>query len=57
MSRGSKIRYLSRWMRNDALNHNILCAAVSGMAQGLIAADLGGGSRTLVATNKAGKFP
>ena len=57
MSRGSKIRYLSRWMRNDALNHNILCAAVSDMAQGLIAADLGGGSRTLVATNKAGKFP
>jgi len=44
-------------MRNNELNYNTLCAAVSDMAQGLIAADLGGGSRTLVATNKAGKFP
>ncbi|HSN79891.1 MAG TPA: type II toxin-antitoxin system RelE/ParE family toxin [Rhodoferax sp.] len=57
MSRRSKTRYLSRWMRKNELNYNTRCAAVSDMAQGLIDADLVGGARAPVATNKAGNIP
>jgi hypothetical protein len=44
-------------MRKNELNYNTRCAAVSDMVQGLIDADLVGGARAPVATNKAGNLP
>jgi hypothetical protein len=72
MRRVFKTRYFSRWMRKTELSDELLFAAVTEMAQGLIDADLGGGivkkrvglsgrgkrggARTLVATNKANRW-
>ena len=72
MKRVFKTRYFNRWMRKTELTDAALCAAVTEMEQGLIDADLGGGvlkkrvglagrgkrsgARTLVATNKAGRW-
>ena len=43
MRRVFKTRYFSRWMRKTELSDELLFAAVTEMAQGLIDADLGGG--------------
>ena len=67
-----KTRNFSRWMRKTDLSENILCNAVDEMKRGLIDAELGAGLvkkrvplpgrgksgsvRTLVATNKAGRW-
>ncbi len=72
MKRVFKTRYFNRWMRKTELTDAALCVAVTEMEQGLIDADLGGGvlkkriglagrgkrsgARTLVATNKAGRW-
>ena len=72
MKRVFKTRYFNRWMRKTELTDAALCAAVTEMEQGLIDADLGGGvlkkrvglsgrgkrsgARTLVATNKSGRW-
>ncbi len=72
MKRVFKIRHFCRWMRKTELTDNALCAAVAEMAQGLVDVDLGGGVvkkrvglagrgkrggvRTLVATNKGGRW-
>ena len=72
MKRVFKTRYFNRWMRKTELTDTALCAAVTEMEQGLIDADLGGGvlkkrvglsgrgkrsgARTLVATNKSGRW-
>lgn len=72
MRRVFKTRHFNRWMRKTELSDNALCYAVSGMEQGLIDADLGGGvvkkrvrlpgrgksgsARTLVATNKGNRW-
>ena len=72
MRRVFKTRYFSRWLRKTLLSDAALCRAVAEMEQGLIDADLGGGlvkkrvplpgrgksggARTLVATNKAGRW-
>jgi hypothetical protein len=72
MERVFKTRPFSRWARKAGLIDAALCVAVAEMANGLIDADLGGGvvkkrvalpgrgksggSRTLVATNKADRW-
>ena len=72
MKRVFKTRHFSRWMRKTELTDEALCSAVTEMAQGLIDADLGGGVikkrvglagrgkrggvRTLVATNRGGRW-
>jgi hypothetical protein len=72
MERVFKTRPFSRWARKARLIDDALCVAVAEMANGLIDADLGGGvvkkrvalpgrgksggSRTLVATNKADRW-
>lgn len=72
MKRIFKTRHFSRWMRKTDLSDPALCAAILGMARGLIDADLGGGvvkkrvalpgrgksggARTLVATNKGNRW-
>ena len=56
MKRVFKTRHFSRWMRKTDLIDSALCDAVTEMSQGLIDADLGGGARTLVATNKGGRW-
>ena len=72
MKRVFKTRHFSRWMRKTELTDGALCAAVAEMAHGLIDADLGGGvvkkrvglagrgkrggARTLVATNRGGRW-
>lgn len=72
MKRVLKTRHFSRWMRKTELSDAALCGAVREMEQGLIDAALGGGifkkrvalpgrgksggSRTLVATNKADRW-
>jgi hypothetical protein len=38
-----KTRHFSRWMRESALTDELLCRAISEMAEGLIDAELGGG--------------
>ncbi len=72
MRRVFKTRHFVRWMRKTALTDEALCLAVQEMADGLIDADLGGhivkkrvalpgrgksgGARTLVATQKGGRW-
>ena len=72
MKRVFKTRHFSRWMRKTELTDGSFCAAVAEMAHGLIDADLGGGvvkkrvglagrgkrggARTLVATNRGGRW-
>lgn len=72
MKRVFKTRHFSRWMRKTELTDGALCVAVAEMAHGLIDADLGGGvvkkrvglagrgkrggARTLVATNRGGRW-
>lgn len=72
MSRVFKTRHFSRWMRKSELTDQVLCAAVTEMARGLIDADLGGGLvkkrvalpgrgkrgsvRIVVATNRADRW-
>ena len=72
MRRVFKTKQFARWSRKTGLADQALCAAVSEMIGGLIDADLGGGvikkrvalpgrgksggSRTLVATNKADRW-
>jgi len=70
--RAFKTRYFRRWARSAKLTDAALCKAVEEMAAGLIDADLGGGvvkkrvalpgrgksggARTIVATNRAGRW-
>lgn len=72
MSRAFRTRSFTRWMRKAGLTDEVLYAAVSEMAQGLIDADLGGhlvkkrvalpgqgkrgGARTIVATKMADRW-
>lgn len=72
MNRAFKTRQFTRWARKAGLTDDSLCAAVTEMIDGLIDADLGGGivkkrvalpgrgksggSRTLIATNKADRW-
>ena len=72
MRRVFKTRPFARWAGKAGLSENALCSAVAEMIVGLIDADLGGGvvkkrvamqgrgksggSRTLVATNKADRW-
>ena len=72
MERVFKTRLFSRWARKAGLIDDAFCVAVAEMANGLIDADLGGGvvkkrvalagrgksggSRTLVATNRADRW-
>ena len=72
MERIFKTRYFCRWMRKTSLSDQALCKAVDEMMKGLIDADLGAGvvkkrvalpgrgksgsTRTLVATNKVGRW-
>jgi hypothetical protein len=72
MKRVFMTRHFSRWMRNTGLTEAALCKAVAEMEQGLIDAELGGGvvkkrvalpgrgksggARTLVATNRGGRW-
>jgi hypothetical protein len=72
MRRVFKTRHFRRWMRKTGLTDAALCEAVKEMVAGLIDADLGGGvvkkrvgvagrgkrggARTLVATNKGGRW-
>ncbi len=72
MERVFKTRPFSRWARKAGLIDDALCVSVAEMANGLIDADLGGGivkkrvalpgrgksggSRTLVATNRADRW-
>ena len=72
MSRAFRTRSFTRWMRKAGLTDEVLYAAVSEMAQGLIDADLGGhlvkkrvallgqgkrgGARTIVATKLADRW-
>ena len=72
MNRAFKTRQFTRWARKAGLTDDALCAAVTEMIDGLIDADLGGGivkkrvalpgrgksggSRTLIATNKADRW-
>lgn len=67
-----KTRYFQRWMRKTELTDQALHKAVDEMVQGLIDADLGGGivkkrvgvagrgksggARTLLATNRSGRW-
>ena len=72
MPRVFKTRPFARWATNVGLADDVLCLAIAEMVAGLIDADLGGGvvkkrialpgrgksggSRTLVATNKADRW-
>jgi hypothetical protein len=72
MQRVFKTRPFARWARKAGLSNEALCRAAAEMTEGLIDADLGGGvvkkrvalpgrgksggSRTLVATNKADRW-
>ncbi|WP_243041043.1 type II toxin-antitoxin system RelE/ParE family toxin [Dyella sedimenti] len=72
MNRVFRTRSFTRWMRKAGLTDEVLCVAVSEMAQGLIDADLGGhlvkkrlalpgqgkrgGARTIVATKMADRW-
>lgn len=72
MRRILKTRVFSRWMRKASLEDDVLRKAVEEMEQGLVDADLGGGvlkkrvplpgrgkrggARTLVATNREGRW-
>jgi hypothetical protein len=72
MTRAFKTRFFQRWMRKTELTDAALCVAVAEMNAGLIDADLGGGvvkkrialpgrgksggARTLVATNRGGRW-
>ncbi|MEW6100585.1 MAG: type II toxin-antitoxin system RelE/ParE family toxin [Pseudomonadota bacterium] len=72
MSRAFRTRSFTRWMRKAGLTDEVLYAAVSEMAQGLIDADLGGhlvkkrvalpgqgkrgGAHTIVATKMADRW-
>ena len=72
MKRVFKTRHFKRWMRKTELIDAALCAAVLEMTEGLIDAELGGGvvkkrigiagrgkrggARTLIATNKGGRW-
>lgn len=65
-------RTFARWIREAGLSNDAICQAVSGMAQGLIDADLGGnvvkkriglpgqgkrgGARTIIATKMADRW-
>lgn len=72
MNRVFRTRSFTRWMRKAGLTDEVLCVAVSEMAQGLIDTDLGGhlvkkrlalpgqgkrgGARTIVATKMADRW-
>ena len=72
MKKVFRTRTFTRWMRKTGLTDGMLCQAVSEMMQGLVDGDLGGnllkkrigllgrgkrgGGRTIVATNRRGRW-